>query len=618
MQMKDIINRSADGRMGEILRFAIVGIVATAIQYAIYLLLNMWMHPALSNTIGYLVSFAFNYVASTRYTFRVESNARRGAGFALSHVVNYSLQTILLSLFLWLGMAKWMAILPVFCICVPVNFILVRFFLKNDKLQNMRNPFNILKVKREERWLMLAILLILVALNALVIIHYYEMFTPLKTYYWPLFIRNFHVSGFDPITYSVVSDWIAGYNVYRHPLLAFYMYVPYLINQALMQITGHNCAIFIVATMQITCGFYAMLFFYRIVREIIELSHRMSVVLTLFYFSFAYVMLSTMVPDHFIISMMLLLIALYISGKRIKSGKEFTIWQTVLYFLLTAGTSLNNGLKIFLAGLFVNRRRFFRPRYLLLAVILPSALIWGFARWEYATLVWPRETAQHEAKKKKQEQQKQRAHEAFLAELRRDSIDTANGDTAAVNARKAQKEAKAAEARKKAETKKAPSQGKPISKGEFLRWTDITTSRSQSVVENLFGESIQLHPDNLLGDTLRQRPVIVNYRWWWNYAVEAIIIVLFIVGLWLGRRSRFLWLVMSFFLMDMALHIGLGFGINEVYIMSAHWIYAIPIAIAYILKSRAARSISFLLMAITAYLLIYNIELFVEYFLILP
>ena len=31
---------------------------------------------------------------------------------------------------------------------------------------------------------------------------------------------------------------------------------------------------------------------------------------------------------------------------------------------------------------------------------------------------------------------------------------------------------------------------------------------------------------------------------------------------------------------------GLGFGINEIYIMSPHYLYAIPIAMAYLLKAK--------------------------------
>ena len=42
---------------------------------------------------------------------------------------------------------------------------------------------------------------------------------------------------------------------------------------------------------------------------------------------------------------------------------------------------------------------------------------------------------------------------------------------------------------------------------------------------------------------------------------------------------------MSFFLMDMLLHMGLGFGINEIYIMSAHYLFVLPIGMAYLFKA---------------------------------
>ena len=190
---------------------------------------------------------------------------------------------------------------------------------------------------------------------------YYDLFTPITRWYWPLFIHNFHISGFDPITYSVVSDWLAGYNVYRHPLLAFYMYVPYLINMGLMKLTGYNCALYIAVIIQMFCAFYSMVFLYRIFREVIELGKWASHALTLLFFSFGYVMVTALVPDHVVISMLLLILALYISGRRMKNHHDFKIWQILLYFLLTAGTSLNNGLKIFFSALFVNGKRFFRP-----------------------------------------------------------------------------------------------------------------------------------------------------------------------------------------------------------------------------------------------------------------
>lgn len=118
--------------MGEVIRFGIVGVAATAIQYLSYLLLIKWIFPEAANTLAYLISFAFNFVASTRYTFKVKANARRGVGFAFSHLINYLLQTASLWLFLQLGISAEWAPVPMFCICVPVNFLLVRFFLKGN------------------------------------------------------------------------------------------------------------------------------------------------------------------------------------------------------------------------------------------------------------------------------------------------------------------------------------------------------------------------------------------------------------------------------------------------------------------------------------------------------
>ena len=144
MQMKHIISHLDDNRrrkIGEILRFGIVGVLATLLQYAIYRGLIFFIPadatPARAQvlssvcmTIGYGISFVFNFFASTRFTFKVEANARRGAGFAFSHAVNYLMQMATLNFFLWIGLSKAWAPVPMCCICVPINFVLVRFFLK--------------------------------------------------------------------------------------------------------------------------------------------------------------------------------------------------------------------------------------------------------------------------------------------------------------------------------------------------------------------------------------------------------------------------------------------------------------------------------------------------------
>ena len=144
MNIKQKINNMDEAKrqkLGEVVRFGIVGGLATVLQYVIYLAMmpvlahfipKMVDHTlaTTSNTIAYVVSFIFNFIASTRYTFKVKANAKRGAGFTLSHVVNYSMQTLCLNLFVGLGMLKQWAMIPTLCICIPINFLLVRFFLK--------------------------------------------------------------------------------------------------------------------------------------------------------------------------------------------------------------------------------------------------------------------------------------------------------------------------------------------------------------------------------------------------------------------------------------------------------------------------------------------------------
>lgn len=491
----------------------------------------------------------------------------------------------------------------------------------------MKKIFDIFKIKKEERWLALGIFLALAILNGVVIARYAGTFTLVTDDYYKNFIRHFCVSGFDPLTYWVLSDWNAAYNVYRHPLLAFYMYIPYLINMGLMKLTGYNCALFIAVIIQMFCGFYATLFLQRIFREVLELDKAASSILTLLFFSFGYVMVTCIVPDHFVISMLLLILALYVSGRRIKHNHPLKIWQTVVYFVLTAGTSLNNGLKIFFSALFVNRKRFFRPKYLLLAVILPAALLWGFCRWEYRTFVWPVEMARKEMKAKKAAEKKARQERMAQLKQIKDSLikDSIQRGLKIITpeeiAQKAKNDSiqKAKQlARNEARKKRGPKQGAPIMKGEFMNWTDATSSRALSIVENLMGESIQLHQDYVLQDELRHRPMFVNYRYAFNYIVEALIIILFLAGIWAGRKSRYLWLVMSYFGLDMLLHIGLGFGLNEVYIMTGHWIYALPIAIGFLLKEtrhqRYSLCLKSLLLTIGLFLLIYNGILIIGYF----
>jgi hypothetical protein len=314
----------------------------------------------------------------------------------------------------------------------------------------------------------------------------------------------------------------------------------------------------------------------------------------------AYLLLSVIVPDHFTVSMFLLLMTFYISGICIKKGREFRWWQSAVLFFITAGVTLSNGIKVFLSGFFVNTRDFFRPIYLLLAVLLPSALLWGIAVWQHYTFVEPRQQAREKVERLKSERVKERVAKMSPEERAR------------YEAKKARREAVL--------RRQAEKTGKPMEDHGYLKWTDISTSRWQTVYENLLGETIQFHRRHFLEDTLVGRPLFVPYLSVFSYVIEALVVLLALAGVWIGRRSRFLWLCLSCLAIDMAIHLVLGFGINEVFIMAPHFLFILPIATSYLLKERrreGGHAIRLAVTALTAYLFTYN-GILLTYFLLTP
>lgn len=457
-------------------------------------------------------------------------------------------------------------------------------------------PFKLFKIKPEERIQVLVALTVIVVLNGLFIYRMHglfmqEGFGP----YWKVFERELHLSGYDPLTYLGVTDWHVVYQVYRHPLLSFLIWPLWVLNEGLTWLLGVNCVQYLVAVPLIVCSLYSYIFLFRIHREVIGLDRRDATLLTAFYFSFAYILMSVFVPDHFTISMFLLLITLYISGVCIQKGREFKWWQSAIMFYITAGVTLSNGVKVFLSGFFVNLKDFFRPKYLLLAVILPAALLWGTAVWEYRSYVLPKEKARAEMKERKAE-----AEEARVAQMTTE-------EKALYEQKKARREAVLQLQKEK--------MGKPMEDYGFLKWTDISTSRWQTIYENLFGESLQYHQDYFLEDTLVHRPVFVEYRWAWSYVVEGLLVLLVLAGIWCGRRKRFLWLCLSCFGFDMFIHLILGFGINEIFIMAPHYMFVLPIALAYLFRETKGWLLRAVVSILTLYLFAYNGYLLTDFLL---
>lgn len=131
MELKQWLN--GDSRLSEIIRFGLVGSVATGLQYGIYVVFvdAVGVKAVPSTLISYAISFIANFFMSSYFTFRTRPDARKGIGFALSHLVNMGLQTGMVAIFQQI-VGKTLALLPALGICIPINYLLVRYVFTHD------------------------------------------------------------------------------------------------------------------------------------------------------------------------------------------------------------------------------------------------------------------------------------------------------------------------------------------------------------------------------------------------------------------------------------------------------------------------------------------------------
>lgn len=446
--------------------------------------------------------------------------------------------------------------------------------------------FRLFRIRKEERGLALILLLVFIGLNALVIQqHAHQYFLGAHGGFWSIFRKTFEVSGYDCWSWITISGLRVHFATERHPLFFSLLYPLYWINQGFMALTGHNCAVVLMALVVLFSAVYSGLFLFRILRELMGLSRVDSYLLTAFFFSFGHVILTCIVPDHFVISMLLLLITLYVSGRAMHEKRDLASWKLGLLVFLTGGFSFSNIIKVYLSALFVKGKRVFRWRPVLMIGLLPIVLLVSIQQLNYYRFEVPQAR-----EVRKIEQKLEQKNPEKVRKMRE-------------GARKTQ----------------AKLNGSDFGDGEIAKWITILTPRWSSLVENIFGESIQLHRDFALQDANQKRPVIVRYQAVSNYLIEAIIVFLFVLGLWLGRRSGLLHLVFCCFLCDAVLHFGIGFALNEVYIMSGGWIFIIPIAVGYLFegfkKPLSRKLLRYVVAFLTIYLWAYNGQIILKYFL---
>lgn len=436
-------------------------------------------------------------------------------------------------------------------------------------------------LRKEERPVALVALVVFVLLNAMLIYNHYDSFTRgAHVGFWSVFYNHLGMSGYDVFSLIFISCMRLHWNALRHPLFVAVLLPLYWINHTIMPPTEFNFAVFLMAAVLVACDVWGVILLHRILRDIVGCTRKDTLWLIALFYGFAHIMITTMVPDHFALSLPLLLLTLLLTGRKMQEGKRFTYLQQALLFMLTAGITLTNGVKVALAAWFAAGKKVFSWRSIA-SFVVPTLLLALVVVWQQKAIIEPQEQGikRIEAAIKKKDPgrvDKLKEHNDFVKQQ--------NGQALA---------------------EKVP----------LLEWSDMTTSRWKTVVHNLFGESLQLHRDHLLEDVQQTRPVFVAYSHRFNYFVEGVVLMLLLAGAWVARRSKFFLVVVSWFGFDMLMHIGFGFGINEVYIMTAHWAFIIPIAIGYLL-SRKPQIQARPLVAVTAlWMWAYNAKIICGYLL---
>ncbi len=447
----------------------------------------------------------------------------------------------------------------------------------------MSNPFVIFKIKREERWLFAIALLVFLCLNALLIGSHWSMYTKSLMHggSWSVFHSRFEMSGYDCWSWMAISEKRIYFETIRHPLYLSFLYPMYLLNHWLMSWTGINWAVFMIATVLVFSATYSAIFVYRILRELLSLRRADAYLLVALLFSFGHVMVPAMVPDHFIISMMLLSLTAYICGKNMQGKKALKTWQSALLLFFTSGIAASNGIKTIIGGLFVNGKRFFRPKYTILGIMVPLAALLAIQHYQYYAFEVPQKAAVHRIEKAN-EKKMTKAKKLKMAKHHEQVVKT---------------------------------KMKPAGKG-ILSMMDFQTSRKDILQENFFGETILLHENQALGDIVNHRPVVIYYQHWWAYAIELFFFLAFATGIWSGRKSKLMVMLLCWFLVDVTLNIIFGFAVNELYLMASGWLFSLPVAMAFNLK-KTPRKLLFpaeiLLLFLTLFLFTHNLMLIIHH-----
>ena len=111
------------------LRFALVGVVNTAVYYALYLVVRVPLGYLAAHFVALVVAMVVSFLLNARFTYHVRPTWRRFLLFPLGNLASYGTLTAGVVLLVALGVSETTAPLLAAAGAIPVTFLLTRWLL---------------------------------------------------------------------------------------------------------------------------------------------------------------------------------------------------------------------------------------------------------------------------------------------------------------------------------------------------------------------------------------------------------------------------------------------------------------------------------------------------------
>ena len=376
------------------------------------------------------------------------------------------------------------------------------------------------------------------------------------------------ISGYDHFLQSTLTNWFHSrylnsdtMSLYSHPGLGILMAPFSALNYIISSISGSNCANFVLAFIQMSMLITETILLKRIINEYIGLKLSLSLILSIFFSGMAYVLLMSFTPDHFAFSQFLLVLYVYLFTRNQQGNRKMMCFITIC----TACVTITNGIKLILSKLLFERKQFKKCLFLNTIVLLSMISVSMFLTRNDTNSTDIGKMSDQEYEYKTSEN----IPNNYLEKI------------------------------------------KPIY-WSYRNWFNTDVSRTNSFVNNMFGQSILFHANSLNKDNVTME----YYPELWKNIFNILFIIMVVCGIVISLKTKLMQLLLCFLSIDIFIHLACCFGISELYIYSPHYLFIFVISTGYLIKHAVGLIkeliiTTIVLMTFTLY--IYNISEIINY-----